>query len=350
MENKEELNWEDISPAPDDPGELKKIKKSIRKRHWLTVLTSVVLVAVLIFGAIQYGIPALESRYWDPTESTYLEGIPDIELTMVTYNELFGMGQNILSIDVKKNGFANYTLDTIFLNWKTMHSHTSVTQRSASISKGESDFSELFWLNWKYGEFHHPKGYTNSVTASNKREIRRTLAQLPEYVEVLACISFPDYLTLDELLSITEQYPSTHTRFLWAALRSDDDLNNWPLCGVHLYQYQTDRYSPSTWDDTDYPGLFLNEEAFLNEANGSHMLEEHIKSMLRFSDAQVKNGTGILPGDVDESYYETTLAFMEENGVKAYGCYVIASPAYLLKMLDDGVAESIYLEDVWIAF
>lgn len=102
MENKEELNWEDFSPAPDDPGELKKIKKSIRKRHWLTVLTSVVLVAVLIFGAIQYGIPALESRYWNPTESTYLEGIPDIELTMVTYNELFGMGQNILSIDVKK--------------------------------------------------------------------------------------------------------------------------------------------------------------------------------------------------------------------------------------------------------
>ncbi len=347
MENMDNLNWEDFSPTPADPGELQKIKKSIRKRHWLTVLTSVLLVAVLIFGAVQYGIPALESRYWDPTECTYLEGIPDLELSIVTFSELFGLGEQVFSVDITKTGFAEYTVDTTFLNWNTMRRLDELSHRKGDIIKSESNFAETFWYSGReYGIFTYPKKGNKNRESAWLRDTRKELTQLPEYVDVLASVSFSEYLTMGQLLDIDNQYDLSKINFLWAALQTKKGEPDYPQCGVHLHQYNTDRYDPAAWTDTDYPRLFLDSKL----GGSGTQLEQHVISMLRFSDAQVKNGTGILPYGANESYYEDTLAFMEENGVKSYGCIVIATPAYLLKMLDEGIISDVWVQDVWIGF
>lgn len=66
MENFENISWENPPSPAECKKELKKIRGSLRKRNSLIVLTSLVLAAALLFGTVQYGIPALESRYWDP--------------------------------------------------------------------------------------------------------------------------------------------------------------------------------------------------------------------------------------------------------------------------------------------
>ena len=50
----------------------------------------------------------------------------------------------------------------------------------------------------------------------------------------------------------------------------------------------------------------------------------------------------------DENIYETRLSFMNENGVKAYGCYVIATPKALLEMLEESKVAHIDLGKAWI--
>ena len=42
------------------------------------------------------------------------------------------------------------------------------------------------------------------------------------------------------------------------------------------------------------------------------------------------------------------ISFMNENGVKAYGCYVIATPKALLEMLEESKVAHIDLGKAWI--
>ena len=90
MENIEKNPWENLPSPADYQKELKKIRKSLRKRNTLIVLTRLVLAAARLFGTVQYGIPALESRYWDPrTVSFGTEKGTDLDMVLAAYTDLF---------------------------------------------------------------------------------------------------------------------------------------------------------------------------------------------------------------------------------------------------------------------
>lgn len=338
-------NWELTTLLPDFDEELKKMRKNLRLRNWKIVLTSVVLVIAVLFASVQFGIPALESLYWDPNASTYIEGVSDLELTMVTYNELFGHGQYLFSLDITKNGFASYAIETSFLEWETMNSLSNLTHReTASLTRSELSIPSYFWRDITPGIFPRKSTESDSLWELRNEETKQKLSALPEYIQVLASISFPNDLSMKQLNSLTHQFDYDEARFLWAVLRSSDPSErNRHSCGIHLMDYRSERYEPEAWKDTAYPNLFTDR---LNWSAKS--MEQHVISMLQFSADQVKNGTGILPEGADPDYYQNVLGYMEENGVKAYGCYVITTPQTLLNMMEKGTVSHVYLTDAWI--
>ena len=66
-----DAQWEEkpILPAAA-PEEMKQVRKSLRRRNALTVLTSLLLAAALLLGTVYIGIPAAESFYWRSEEHT----------------------------------------------------------------------------------------------------------------------------------------------------------------------------------------------------------------------------------------------------------------------------------------
>lgn len=337
-------NWNDTPPLPDMEAELKKIRKDIRKRNGKIVLTSLVLVIAILFGTVQFGIPLWEAQYWDPTTCTYLENITDLELTMNVYNELFGHGKHFMGVKMQKQGFADYALEVSFVEYETMTRLADVSYRTASLTRGQLQCPTNFWLDINPGIFQRKTTKSSERRAeSNRKYVRTTLNELPEYVEVYASVTFPEDLAMDALLHLEDQY-ANESRFLWAILRCNDSSDDYiPQCGVHLRDYRSDYYQPAAWEDTAYPDLFTDRYNW----TGS-IMEQHITSMLQFSADQVENGTGITSSGVTPEYYQAVLDYFEENGIKTYGCYVIASPKTLLAMMEHGDVSDVSLIDAWI--
>lgn len=335
-------NWESPAPLPDMEAELKKMRKNLRRRNWKIVLTSVLLVIAILIAAVEVAIPAMEQQYWDPTVCTYLEDVTDLELTMVTYNELFGHGKHFITVDVQKQGFADYSLNAVFVERETMTYLSNISYRTASLTKGELHCPPNFLLDAVPGIFVRSLSAKNASLDYTNKQTRKTLNSLPDYIQIYASVTFPEDLSMEQLLQLTHQYPE-NARFLWAVLRNDDASNYIAQCGIHLTDYQSPKYAPSLWSDSAYPNLFVDRYNW----TGSDM-EQHVKSMLQFSADQVQKGTGISPNGEDASYYLQTLEYMEENGIKTYGAYVIASPQTLLDMMEDGTAAYIRLLDARI--
>lgn len=341
MENNENMAWEVNIPTFDYSAEMKKIRKSLRKRNCFTICTCLVLVAVLAFGTIQYVIPVLEKRYWDPNASTYAEGITDLELTMNAYTELFYPQYDLFDFEIADTGFATYTITANFSKWiKGSSGNTVEDTKSAVLSKNELNFSAGFWNHTATIPFN----VIGSFSSLRTEKSISNLKEYPEYINVLAAVTFPEDLPVDQEYSIAKDfYLGSGLQLLWCAVRTGDDYeSSYPACGYSLGAYRS-AYTDAFGNDSAYPHLL--------DTTSSALLEPHFKSMLRFLRDQQEQGTGILPPDArKDSYYADALEYVEEHGINVYGGYVIGSPQTILDLYNRGTIQDITLCDAWVKY
>lgn len=340
MDDFENMEWE--APAFDYSAEMKKIRKQLRKRNALIVLTSLVLVAALAFGIVQYGIPALEKQYWDPTTSTYIEGTTDLELTMRAFTELFCPGYEATTIESTKTGFASYSLTTTFISWDDSYSKLACEDKNANLVKGELTFPAGFWdacTNCDVNELGE-----EGIIYFTKYALP-VLKSYPDYVHVSAVVHFPTDLTTEEAMDFCRTVSTairnvrSQCRVVWVGIRShasDDRL--YPDCG-----FDPNLYGRSEWH-------FGSEYPYLDKYGGyTDTIEIHFTSMLRFLQDQLESGTGFLPPDCqNENYYTDVLNYVEENGVMANTAYIVGAPEVLLDLYESGMIDGIVLSDAWI--
>lgn len=336
-------NWEQEFAFSDSGNELKMIQKNIRRRNYKVILTSVALVILLLLCAVHIFIPAAEKLYWDPTACNYLENITDLELTMVTYNNLFGHGQHIMAPIITKTGFADYSIETTFVEWETITRLTALSRRSTTLTQGTLNADSDFWIEMMEGSFIREYKKDDLHINFTNEESEKILRTLPEYIQVLASVTFTNDLSMKQLQILTEENRKSDAHFLWAILRTSDPSEYVHPCGIQLTEYIPNRYQTDFWKDTAYPNLFPDRGTWTPKS-----MEQHIISSLQFSADQFGKGTGILPPGENEDYYETTLGYLEDNGIKTYGCYVLATPQVLLEMIENGTVSYIYLIDARI--
>lgn len=348
MDEIENMDWEATPEIPDNTAEIKQIRKSLRKRSALIVLTSLVLVAALFFAAVRFGIPALEATYWDPNTSTYVEGMSDLELTMTIYTDLFCPRDSLMTVEFEKNGFATYEIHTIFDTQTYNRSSFNEIQppKSSTLIQNELKFPQGFWDYNMSGPFNTGLADLKTRNEPITKTALSTLREYPDYVMVYAAVTFPEDLTLDEL---TQLHTSLRIRnnakdraaVIWAAIRNGQDgVPQSPCCG---YKPDVFRYVDTLSIASDYPNL-IGKDRFQN-------MEQHFKSMLQYQQDQLDKGTGLLPPDCyNENYYTDVLNYVEENGVMAYGAYVIATPDILVELYETNRIDNVYLCDAWITY
>ena len=359
-----EMNSENRITPPGMEQELKRIRRSLRRRSWKIVLTSLLCAAAILFASVKFAIPALEKQYWDPNTSTYIEGIPDLKIAMDVYTELFCPGYRIKSFDIEKEGFADYSVDVGFQKVKDFDyilRYSFDSYRTASIEKNELSIPSSFWEYDIDGVVEADEDITFYSDPTHTVPILR---QLPEYTRVLAYVTFPERLEIPQLskfIANNDVIIRQDALFLWFTIY-DDGLN--PPCGFspNATYFHTSEYF--VWKknsenssqghqqaifhkDSAYPQLFLSSL----QPKTSKALEDHITSLLRFSQDQVSKGTGIIPDtESGADYYQQILDYITTNGITSSGAYVITTPQALLELLEKDTISSIKVHDAWISF
>ena len=335
----QDSQWEEESVVPDAPAEeMKKVKRSLRRRNILIVLTSLVLVAALLLVTVYIGIPAAETLYWNPATTSY--GTPhstDLELMLAAYAELFCPDINIASATETKTGFATYDISIQY--WNTYRGGDSLFV-SGAIEKGELNLPTGLLRQCPVNIFDRATYPFYADEESRQQTVYDKLSVLPEYVTVVAAVSFPEDKSMEEVFEFQDSLMDGQVG--WTAIRTSPlDEQMLPLCGMDISQSGTVRTEVNEY----YPCLDVKGV----EATAEN-LETHFKSLLKFSADQAEAGTGIPKSYYhDQCYYTQVLEYVEENGIYSYGCYVSGTPETFLALIESGAVSQVWIEDIWIS-
>ena len=320
----------------DPAAELKAIRKKLRIRSVTIILISVLLAAGILLGAIFVVMPAAEKRYWDPKESSYgSQFSEDLELTLAAYGELFTENVNITSVWAERIGFASYNLTIQYadtaLGGDSLYTYGTLTKGNLSLPM---DFMRNVTLNI----FERASYPEYPLDEESKASIREKLEALPDYTRVYVAASFPEDLTMEELLDF--QASLKKGIIGWVGIRNSEvDKQRYPLCGMTPFS------GGILWENINDSYPYFN---IRGEKRTAESLTQHFKSLLQYSIDKETEGKGV--GREHVSYYEDVLEYVEENGVNCYGCYLAASPETVLDLLDRGIINQVWPVDAWIDF
>lgn len=327
--------WE-MPSAPADVPEIKTVRKNLRRRSIRIVLTSLVLVAAIILSMVYIAIPTLEKQYWDPTVRTYSEYESNLQFAMSAYSELFTPAQTVSGTMIDKTGFASYRVTVAM--WEN-YGLRDTGYRTATVKKGELELPYGFWDYTAANIFERASYPTYDMGEDFDGRVRDRLSALPEYVEVLAAVSFPEDLSMAELDALQDELGDGY--IWWAGIRnSEGTTQHYPLCGMKPYA------GGYAWESVNeyYPCFNIQVENDTPET-----LETHFKSLLEFSRDYVAENGNMEPVNYQgTSYYDETLAYIEENGVYSYGAFIIGTPQLFLDLMDSGTASQVWPTDGWL--
>ena len=317
-------------PQWEQDSELRRIRKTIRRRNRKIICISVLLAAVLLVVTVFGILPWAESLYWNPDEVTYRDGT-DLEITLQAYTELFAPGYQIVWVDDQRTGFAEYELQ---IRMKST-ARDEVFPARGTLNRNKLWLDDMF--TFQEGKNHALGRDANGkrLTPSETEALRKQLSELPDFIRLEATVDFPEDLSMEELLRFHADCAMdpvlNDMKITWVAV--DSGVSG---CGMSFYGARS------------YPLVDLEYRCFSEAANlNQESLEHHFKSLLRYSADQVEKGRGIAPYG-HESVYTEILDYVEENGVKTYGVVVTASPQALLKLMDSDRVYEIWLVDGWL--
>jgi hypothetical protein len=317
-------------PQWEQDSELRRIRKTIRRRNRKNIFVSVLLAAVLLVVTVFGILPWAESLYWNPDEITYRDGT-DLEITLQAYTELFAPGYQIYWVDDQRTAFAEYELQ---IRMKSTARDEVFTARG-TLNRNKLWLDDMFIF--QEGKNHALGRDANGkrLTPSETEALRKQLSELPDFIRLEATVDFPEDLSMEELLRFHADCAMdpvlNDMKITWVAV--DSGVSG---CGMSFYGARS------------YPLVDLEYRCFSGAADlNQESLEHHFKSLLRYSADQVEKGRGIAPNG-HESVYTEILDYVEENGVKTYGVVVTASPQALLKLMDSDRVYEIRLVDGWL--
>lgn len=332
-------NWTENVLPPDDAAELKKIRKNLRNRNWKTVVTSLLLAAVILLVSVYGIVPAVESLYWEPYDSEYNTG-SDLHMALKAYTELFHPGYTVHMV-AGKTGFASYELQITQIDEATGEKdYIEGTLERGTLSLDYAYFDRSQAVHHLYADYS--QDYPENTEPFDIRdmwteEAVEIISQLPEYIQLKAVVFFPEDLTMEQFQQLLFKYNydgKDGVSVLWTAVRVEGEDMALPPIGFSMHSYNGYELNET------YPEFFI--ESF--QEDGSHMAQ-HFKSLLKFSADQAEKGRGL---DLRTSYSRYVLDYVEENGVNTYACLVSATPQGLQALLDSGTASHISLLDGWI--
>jgi hypothetical protein len=328
-------------PVADIPaGELKNVKKSIRKRSRNIAAVTIVIIAALTLLIKFALIPLLNSLYIDPTAREINGFTYDIDFSLVAYTELHFPGYYYGGTIIDNTGIGQYNM-TLYRYDLTKGEEEFV---SASLDRNIMTAPYSFTLsNLPVNIFARASTPNYSLDRENREAYEKELEELPDYMNVTAAVSFSEDLTMEQLIDFMNR---GNVSCMWAGIRnSPDGVQRYPLCGMDLTG------AGVIYEDVNdtYPAFELSNISG-KETLSAADYETHFTSLLRFL-ADHPEFLNILKPDTDHAgYYQSVLDYVTENGVKTYGVMVQGSASEILALRDNENVSQLWPLNAEIVF
>lgn len=309
-------SWEEL-PAEPPAGELKTVKRSLRKRSLTLVLTSVAVVIALLLS-----VPVAEQYlFFDPMQTTTGDTWgSDLDIALWCYYDLFAPLQDYSRISsYTDTGFGAWNLE---LQYYDGESPSWFTYLTATVDKNELRFPQntLFYASGEVFEMGPLQIGIDSSGYDSLYEIEHIYTDVEEDDYVHAAISFNADLSAEELFDLMDRYGIVPT---WAAVRVGAPSEpQKPLIGMRL-----DRHQENMGINEKYPEL-MGQVTALNA-------EQHFRSMVEYC-RDYEAGTMNIGIVEDPGYYDKVLAELDENGLRFYGAYINTTMQTLKELAEDG--------------
>lgn len=336
-----------MPPEQEGSADFQSIRRRLRKRSVLQIVTSVLLTLALLLGTLKVGIPAAESLYWGPEDSSFGTEVSDLTILVDTYANLFCPDMAITSVSGTRTGFASYSLE---LEYIPAREYPDPAYGQGTLEKGRLSIPESFWPIVPKNRIHsYPLDKYNWAHTVDR------LTQFPEYIRVGAFVSFAEDISMHALLAFREELTKDNgdkllaqTAYYWTAIRCYEDTEenyHLPHCGLgtggYVYAKEMNLSYPN-FDGSRYPeddyGYSVGSTTYTKQ------LETQFHSQLTFMRDMCRNGQGI--GELE--FYENALDYIDENGIQAYGCFIVCSPQSLLEIMEMENISGVFIEDFWL--
>lgn len=372
-----DAQWEkEMPPVPEAMPEMKQLHAKLRRRNILLILTCLLLVAAIAAAVAAYIAPRMEekqqqqvqqqvqqevapqvqqqledkekaiaaenAKYWDPTLHTYSERYSDLHLTMDCYTEMHLFSFREVSVETPiRTDIGTYQIPIRYVRHGKYDPRYLQTTLEKDVFTFPPELDDGLYQNLFGYMSSLPPGDVVIITPDSVlEEIARSydynterLAQLPDYFFVVADVTFPDFMDMEQFLAFYEFYKEK-LNIGWVGIRKGAGLG---LCGMSPFTHLN-----GVEDVEGYPHLQLAYDAVTAEN-----LEQHFKSMLRFAQDQLNKGCGIARYE-DPYFYSDVLDFVEEYGVYTYGCRITTTPGMLLELLESGVINHTVVLETYI--
>lgn len=339
---------QDFPQEEDDPeipaGELKKIRRHIKRRNALLVCLAAG-AACCIIAAACYFEPVISKRLWyDPTEVYHPDSdhfsSQKIDSHMAVLAELIMPEIRLDSVFVKEQGKGKY--DLTLYQWdysrgENRFSYGTVTRNKVEL---QHDFflqacSANVFSRSQYGFREEPSetGIIRSTEAA-----QAILKELPEYIQLEAYISLRRDWDMETFAGFREKINQEPEGAWigWTAVRTaPENRQLFPLAGFLA--------DSGGWILDEVDNLYPYYEISMHEDEPmSKVFSEHFKALLCYiidhENFYAENMNDRIPA-------KEMLEYVEENGVNTYGFICYGSPQDILQVLEEPDVEGIYVSD-----
>ena len=307
--------------------EVAKIKRTMKRRTWMTIITAVVIMCVIIFGG-EWIKGQMNSLWLDPNEQTYGEFYSDFAVTMHVLSELYTPGVRVEFVHVENTGVGEYRLQLQqwdYFDWESRYTFGKMERGEIQMDANVLPLSSMniFYL----GDIAN----SSEELGQKQAELAEEYGDMADYIKLEAAISFNKDASMEEL----QEFMGRYDLFTyWVGVRAGDPEEQiLPLVGFDptgsgvIYEKM----------DVLYPGFHIDN--WTAEDFSGHFL-----ALLRYA----VDNKEIMWQMVYSPDLEEILAYVEEHGVKTYGVYASVSPEELIELAGDELVHSVYVKDIGI--
>lgn len=336
------LAGSELPQPPAGDAEAKKVRRAVNRRLAVTIVASVLLVAVLALLTVFVGLPMYDRAFYNPNEGYQNRfGTTQFLADVSAYTELHFPGMITGSAKAEPLGMGEY--DIAIHQWNTFGGNDAFYRDRIVRGKAQNALYEFYHFP-AINVFYDIGGASEKQDAASYSYYVEELKRLPETAWVSAYISFARDIDMQEFAALKQRYEGMN--FRWVAVRVTDD---------HFFGTQIG-FEPTgsgiVIEDLvpkeKYPAFELADCERGPNGYSPETLETHFKTLVQYladRDAFIKalgEVNNIRPG----VYYRGVLDYVNQNGVKSYGVLVHGHVGDILRFLDEDITNSVFVEDV----
>lgn len=340
-----DMDFTRLEKSEDPTEDSINLKKSVNIRLRKAVLKSLAIFTLVILGLFFILSPIIGSFYYNPAKLSVGENNSDMEFDLMALTDLnlpgYKLSSNVMTDSL---GFGVYDVsfyrrDTYTEENKNISLRIKRGNRSET---SENSFTESYinFMTIRNPDIISPKQINNQ-----RKRVVDHIKKLSPVAYTSSYITFEEDLSMDRLRELEYKYPDI--KIAWAGIRtSEPEQAAANLTGFSL-EFEAGSDNP---DKEKYPAFnFLDWTLGKSEQSSTSSIwaegyELHYKSLLKYLIDRKEAVDTLFYNNLKTDYYQESLDYVEENGVKTYGVLVYANAEDLMEVIENEAIRTIELD------